>query len=65
MLSATTTMAGFAVLLFSPMPIIQDFGLDHRHHCVVLAGAGADGSASVGGVVRPRRRIMASEDGTG
>ena len=27
MLSATTTMAGFAVLLFSPMPIIQDFGL--------------------------------------
>jgi predicted RND superfamily exporter protein len=27
MLSAVTTMAGFAVLLFSPMPIIQDFGL--------------------------------------
>ena len=27
MLSALTTMAGFAVLLFSPMPIIQDFGL--------------------------------------
>ena len=27
MLRATTTMAGFAVLLFSPMPIIQDFGL--------------------------------------
>ena len=27
MLSATTTMAGFAVLIFSPMPIIQDFGL--------------------------------------
>ena len=27
MLSATTTVAGFAVLLFSPMPIIQDFGL--------------------------------------
>jgi predicted RND superfamily exporter protein len=27
MLSAATTMAGFAVLLFSPMPIIQDFGL--------------------------------------
>ena len=27
MLSAMTTMAGFAVLLFSPMPIIQDFGL--------------------------------------
>ena len=27
MLSAITTMAGFAVLTFSPMPIIQDFGL--------------------------------------
>ena len=27
MLSAITTMAGFAVLLFSPMPVIQDFGL--------------------------------------
>jgi predicted RND superfamily exporter protein len=27
MLSAITTMAGFAVLAFSPMPIIQDFGL--------------------------------------
>jgi predicted RND superfamily exporter protein len=27
MLSATTTMAGFVVLMFSPMPIIQDFGL--------------------------------------
>lgn len=27
MLSAVTTMAGFAVLLFSPMPVIQDFGL--------------------------------------
>ena len=27
MLSAITTMAGFTVLLFSPMPIIQDFGL--------------------------------------
>lgn len=27
MLSAITTMAGFAVLSFSPMPIIQDFGL--------------------------------------
>ena len=27
MLSALTTTAGFAVLLFSPMPIIQDFGL--------------------------------------
>jgi predicted RND superfamily exporter protein len=26
-MSALTTMAGFAVLLFSPMPIIQDFGL--------------------------------------
>lgn len=26
-MSAVTTMAGFAVLLFSPMPIIQDFGL--------------------------------------
>ena len=26
-LSAVTTMTGFAVLLFSPMPIIQDFGL--------------------------------------
>mgnify|MGYP001196140463 CR=1 FL=1 len=27
MLSAVTTMSGFAVLLFSPMPVIQDFGL--------------------------------------
>ncbi|HJM55582.1 MAG TPA: MMPL family transporter, partial [Poseidonia sp.] len=27
MLSAITTMSGFAVLLFSPMPVIQDFGL--------------------------------------
>jgi len=27
MLSAITTMAGFAVLLASPMPIIQDFGM--------------------------------------
>ena len=27
MLSAMTTMAGFLVLSFSPMPIIQDFGL--------------------------------------
>ena len=27
MLSAVTTMFGFAVLLFSPMPVIQDFGL--------------------------------------
>jgi len=26
-LSALTTMAGFLVLTFSPMPIIQDFGL--------------------------------------
>jgi predicted RND superfamily exporter protein len=26
-LSAITTMSGFAVLLFSPMPVIQDFGL--------------------------------------
>ena len=27
LLSAITTMFGFAVLLFSPMPVIQDFGL--------------------------------------
>ena len=27
MLSAATTAAGFLVLMFSPMPVIQDFGL--------------------------------------
>jgi predicted RND superfamily exporter protein len=27
MLSAVTTVCGFLVLLFSPMPVVQDFGL--------------------------------------
>ena len=48
MLSALTTMAGFAVLLFSPMPIIQDFRPYHGHHGFVFAGLGHHGVASLG-----------------
>ena len=52
-MSALTTSLGFMVLLFSPMPVIQDFWLDNSNNCGIFVIASLGSTSSSNGIICP------------